>query len=109
MVFDRVRDAGQGWTVHRELTVVGLQGLPVPQDAVADWGRMCDELSEEDLETETETELALASGILRKRLDTGRWAVQWGQRAVRLLEFTLCNNFRQDWSETTEEYKTAHQ
>jgi hypothetical protein len=36
---------------------------------VADWGRMCDELTEEDLETETEAELALTSGIRRKRLD----------------------------------------
>jgi hypothetical protein len=101
MVFDRVSDATQGWTVHHELTVVGLQGLSVPQDAVEDWGRMCVELTEEGLETEAEAELALASGILRKQPDG--WAVHWGLRAVWLLEFIRCNDFRQDSSETTEE------
>lgn len=105
MVFDVIRDAGRGWAVHRELTVAGLQGLPVPQDAMADWGRMCDELTEQDLETATEAERALASGIRRKRPDG--WAVHWNRRLVRILEFTRCNDYRPDWRETTEEYKTG--
>ena len=104
MVFDAVRDARRGWVVHRELTVVGLQGLPAPQDAMADWNRMCDELTEQDLETGTEAQLALASGIRRKRPDG--WAVHWGRRLIRILEFTRCNDYRSDWRETTEEYKT---
>ncbi len=68
--------------------------MPQDSDAVADWGRMCYELTEEDLKTETEAELALASGILRKRSDG--WAVHWRRRAVRLLGFIRCNNYRQD-------------
>jgi hypothetical protein len=104
MVFDTVRDAGGSWAVYRELTAAGLQGIPVPADAMADWYRMCDELTDQDLATETEADLALASGIRKKRPDG--WAVHWGRRRVRILEFTRCNDYRQDWRETTEAYKS---
>jgi hypothetical protein len=105
MVFNVVRDAGGGWTVHRELTVAGLQGIPVPQEAMTDWYRMCDEMTEHDLMTDTAADLSLASGIRRKRPDG--WAVHWGRRMVRILEFTRCNDFGQDWRETTEQYKSC--
>ena len=36
-IFDTVRDAGAGWTVHRELTVVGLLGIPHAPCGVAGW------------------------------------------------------------------------
>ena len=65
MTFDYIATRGQGWKVYRELTLVGLQGLPVPEDAMQDWYRMCDELNDEDLETATEAERALTSGIRR--------------------------------------------
>ena len=31
--------------------------------------------------------------------------MHWGQRRIRILEFTRCNDFRQDWREVTDEYK----
>jgi hypothetical protein len=105
IVFASIAKTDQGWTVYRELTLTGLQGLPVPAAAMADWSRMCDELMDCDLEIATEAELALASGIRRKRPDG--WAVHWGRRRVRILEFTRCNDYRSDWRETTEEYKTT--
>ena len=105
IVFASIAKTDQGWTVYRELTLTGLQGLPVPAAAMADWSRMCDELMDCDLEIATEAELALASGIRRKRPDG--WAVHWGRRRVRILEFTRCNDNRSDWRETTEEYKTT--
>ena len=105
MVFNAVIDAGGGWAVHRELTVAGLQGIPMPQDAMTDWYRMCDEMTEQDLMTDTAADLSLASGIRRKRPDG--WAVHWGRRMIRILEFTRCNDYRQDWRETTEQYKTG--
>jgi ribonuclease HI len=73
MVFNAVRAAGEGWDVHRELTVAGLQGIPVPVDAMTDWYRMFDYLTDGDLMTDTAVELSLASGIRRKRPDG--WAV----------------------------------
>ena len=104
MVFNMIRDSGGGWAVHRELTVAGLQGIPVPQDVMTDWYCMCDELTEHDLMTDTAADLSLASGIRRKRPDG--WAVHWGRRRVWILEFSRCNDYRQDWRETTEQYKT---
>jgi ribonuclease HI len=105
MIFNTVREAGGGWDVHRELTVAGLHGIPVPQAAMGDWYRMCDELVEQDIMTDTGADLNLSSGIRRKRPDG--WAVHWGRRLLRILEFTRCNDYRQDWRETTEQYKTG--
>ncbi len=81
----------------------GRQGIPVPQAEMGDWYRMCDELVEQDLMTDMEADLPLASGIRRKRPDG--WAVHWSRRMLRILEFTRCNDYRQDWRETTEQYK----
>jgi hypothetical protein len=105
MVLNAVRAAGVGWDVHRELTVAGLQGIPVPVDAMTDWYRMFDYLTDGNLMTDTAAELALASGIRRKRPDG--WAVHWNRRKIRILEFTRCNDSRPDWRETTEQYKTG--
>ena len=105
MVFDVVRDSGGGWDVHRELTVADMLGIPVPEGAMADWYRMCDTLTDQDLTTETSADLALASGIRRKRPDA--IAVHWGRRMVRILEFSRVNDYRPDWRETTEQYKTC--
>jgi hypothetical protein len=103
-VFAAIAAADQGWMVHRELTLTGLQGLPVPAAAIVDWSRMCHDLMDCDLETATEAERALASGIRRKRSDG--WAVHWGRRRIRILEFTRPNDYRPDWRLTTEDYKT---
>ena len=32
--------------------------------------------------------------------------MHWGRRLIRILEFTRCNDYRSDWRETTEGYKT---
>ncbi len=65
---------------------------------------MCDELAEQDLiMTDTEADLPLASVIRRKRPDG--WVVYWGRRMIRILEVFRCNDCRQDWRETTEQYK----
>jgi hypothetical protein len=105
MVFEWVREARAGWDVHRELTVSGLRGIPVPEDAMTDWHRMCDELTDHDIAPETDTDPALDSGIRRKRPDG--WALHWGRRTIRVLEFTRCNDYRPAWREETEEYKTG--
>jgi hypothetical protein len=34
------------------------------------------------------------------------WVVHWGRRRVQVLEFTRANDYRPDWHETTEGYKT---
>jgi hypothetical protein len=65
---------------------------------------MCEEITDSYLETVTDAEQALASGIRRKRPDA--WAVHWGRRRVRVLEFTRANDYLQDWHVTTEDYKT---
>ncbi len=49
MVFDWVREAKGAWSAHGELTVAGLRGIPVPEEATADWHRMCDELTDRDM------------------------------------------------------------
>ena len=106
MIFDTVRDAGAGWTVHRELTVAGLLGIPVPEAAIHDWGRLCDELTDQVLTgTETAEELALTASIRRKRPDA--IAVHWSRRMVRILEFSRVNDSREDWCETVERYKSS--
>ncbi len=45
--------------------MAGLQGIPVPVDAMQDWYRMFDNLTDNDLMTDTAAELSLASGIRR--------------------------------------------
>jgi hypothetical protein len=68
---------------------------------------MCDDLTDRDMAPEMDADpaAALASCIRRKRPDG--WAVHWGQRRVRILEFTRCNDYRPDWREETEAYKTG--
>jgi hypothetical protein len=60
MVFSAIAAGGQGWMVYRKLTLAGLEGLPVPAAAIAEWSRMCDEITDSDLETATDAERALA-------------------------------------------------
>ncbi len=105
MVFDWVRDANRKWSVHKELTVACLRCIPVPEEATEAWHRMCNDLTDRDMAPEMDADPALASCILRKRPDG--WAVHWGRRRVWILEFTRCNDYRSDWSEQTEAYKTA--
>jgi hypothetical protein len=43
IVFSSITTDGLGWMVYTELTLTGLQGLPVPAAAIAaGWLRMCD-------------------------------------------------------------------
>ncbi len=73
-----------------------------------DWHRMCDELTDRDMAPEMDEDPALASCIRRKtRKQQDGWAVHWGRRRVWILEFTRCNDYRPDWREETEAYKTA--
>ena len=82
--------------------MVGLSGIEVPIDAVDEWQRMCDELSDEDMVLVGD-DTALSSSIRRKRPDA--WAVHWGQRAVYILEFTRPNDGADDWQTRTDAYK----
>ncbi len=85
MIFDTVRDAGAGWTVHCKLMVAGLLGIPVSEAAIHDWDRLCYELTDQVLTgTETAEELALTASILRKRPDA--IAVHWSHRMIRILD-----------------------
>ena len=68
-IFDFIASASQGWRVYRELTLTGLQGLPVPEHSLTDWHHMCDELTDGNLETANEAERALTSSIRQKRTD----------------------------------------
>jgi hypothetical protein len=58
MFFDWVREAriGGGWDVHRELNVAGLHGIPVLEDAMEDWHRMCNKLTDRDMVPEMDTD-----------------------------------------------------
>ena len=102
LLWGSIERATQGWSFHREATVVGLSGIEVPIDAVDEWQRMCDELSDEDMVLVGD-DTALSSSIRRKRPDA--WAVHWGQRAVYILEFTRPNDGADDWQTRTDAYK----
>ena len=89
LLWGSIERAAQGWSLHREVTVVGLSVITVPIDAVGEWQRMCGELAYEDLVLVRE-EAALSSSIRRKRPDA--WAVHWEPRVVYILEFTCPND-----------------
>ena len=102
LLWGSIERATQGWSFHREATVVGLSGIAVPMDAIDEWQRMCDELADEDLVL-VEEDTALSSSIRRKRPDA--WAVHWGHRVVFILEFTRPNDGADDWQTRTDVYK----
>ena len=65
---------------------------------------MCDELLETDLEMPgRDTDLALTSGLRRKRPDG--WGIHWGRRQIRILEFTRPNDYSLGWHAATDAYK----
>jgi hypothetical protein len=104
LLWGSIERASQGWSFHREATVVGLSGIPVPIDAIDTWQRMCDDLAEEDLVLVGE-DAALSSSIRRKRPDA--WAIHWGRRVVYVLEFTRPNDWAVDWQTRTDKYKRS--
>ncbi len=53
--------------VHRELTVAGLHGIPVREDAMADWHRMCDDLTDGDMAPEIDADPAMGVGMMGLR------------------------------------------
>jgi hypothetical protein len=62
MVFEATSRAGRGWTVYCELTLSGLQGPAVPEAAKTDWYRMCDKLTDCNLETASKAEPLASDG-----------------------------------------------
>ena len=103
LLWSEIARLADEWHLHRELTVDGLRGIPVPIDSMDVWQRMCDELGEEDLVLPV-ADVALTSGIRRKRPDA--WAVHWGRRVLYILEFTRPNDWADDWQTRTDAYKT---
>jgi hypothetical protein len=93
-----------GWHFHAELAVGSLRAIDVPQDLYDAWNRMIDELDSEEMD---------ADGVLTRdedgpalaRLRPDIWAVSWCKRQVLLLELTRANDWRQDWSSTTDSTK----
>ena len=69
------------------------------------WQHMCDEQGEEDLVLRV-TDVALTSGIRRKRPDAWAALVCWGRLVLYILEFTRPNDWADDWQTQTDAYKT---
>jgi hypothetical protein len=57
------------------------------------------------MDADDAADLALGSCIRMNRPDG--WALHWGLRRVRILDFTRCSDYRPDWREETEAYKTV--
>ena len=51
LLWSEIARLADEWHLHRELTVDGLRGIPVPIDSMDAWQRVpvCDELGEKDL------------------------------------------------------------
>ena len=80
-----IKDSMKGWTIITEQTVAGLQGLPQPEDRIAEWQRAWNEMMDLHLEGE-EVQADADMAAHRKRQDA--WAVSWENRRLLILEFT---------------------
>ena len=51
LLWSEIAHLADEWHLHRELTIDGLRGIPVPIDSMDAWQRVpvCDELGEKDL------------------------------------------------------------
>ena len=88
------------------MTVAGLQGLPQPEDRIAEsrWQRAWDEMTDLQLEGE-EVQTDADMEAHRKRPDA--WAVSWKKRRLLILEFTRPNDRGELSLHETDLYKMA--
>ena len=84
--------------------MAGLQGLPQPEDRIAEWQRAWDEMTDRHLEGE-EVQAEDDMAAHRKRPDA--WAVSWKNRRLLILEFTRPNDRGELSLRETDQYKTA--
>ena len=77
------------WIIITEQTVAGLQGLPQPEDRIAEWQQAWDEMTDRHLEGE-EVQAEDDMAAHRKRPDA--WPVSWENRRLLILEFTRPND-----------------
>ena len=82
-----------------------LQGLPQPEDRIDLWQRMCDEITDTDLEAVMDGAVEGDGLLRRKRPDA--WAVNWGARKVFILEYTRPYDRAEDALQATDARKIA--
>jgi hypothetical protein len=99
-----ITDFTNGWIIIAEQTVAGLQGLPQPEDRIAEWQSAWDEMTDLHLEGE-EVQADVDRAAYRKRPDA--WAVSWENRRLLILEFTRPNDKGELSLRETDQYKTA--
>ena len=99
-----IESSTKGWTFAIEMTVAGLQGLPQPEDRIAEWQRAWDEMTDLHLEGE-EVQTDADMEAHRKRPDA--WAVSWDKRRLLILEFTRPNDRGELSLHETDLYKMA--
>ena len=101
----QIRNASKGWVWAEEATVEALQGLSQPEDQIDLWQRMCDEITDTDLEAVMDGAEEGDGPLRRKRPDA--WAVKWGARKVLILEYTRPNDRAEDALQVTDAKKIA--
>ena len=106
MIFTALQAHSTGrWQLHRELTVGSLRAIQVPLDLLDTWNNMVDALEEPGDDTHaTRREHHHPQDLSRLRPDA--IAISWSKRQVLLLELTRAYDWRQDWYEATDAFKT---
>ncbi len=84
-----MQDSTRDWTIVKEQTVAGLQGLQQQEEQIGAWQRAWDEVDDLHLEGE-EVQADADMAARQKRPDA--WAVSWEKRRLLILEFTLAND-----------------
>lgn len=104
ILWDSLEQKQTPFSIHREITVDGLRGIPAPIDRLDDWQRCMDCLIDNDLELHAEAEdPSHQGGLRRKRPDAV--AIHWGQATAYILEFTRPSDSRIDWHTSNDLYK----
>ena len=91
------------WQFHAELAVGSLRAIDVPLDMYDAWNNMVDALEEmapDDDMADVERPQVLA------RLRPDAFAISWSKRQILLLELTRAHDWKQNWAETTDAFKT---
>ena len=93
------------WQFHHELAIGSLRAIDVPLDMHDPWQRMLDEMDEMDVDDDQtgDDDLPLVQNLERLRPDMV--AISWSKRRVLLLELTRAQDWKLDWSTTTDAAK----
>ena len=106
MIFTALQAHSTGrWQLHRESTVSSLRAIQVLPDQLDMWNNMVAALKEPDDDTHAiRREYDHPQDSSRLRPDA--IAISWSKRQVLLLELTPAYDWRQDWYEATDAFKT---